>query len=129
MVGVFSRTGLEINTVHFAVLDVSGVGAGLCPGRAAPARRLRATSGDRRRPDLFLANLSHWPKERVDALRLLLENVPLVPVEQVLEIQKAWPHGHVAAVPGALRKLGLERKLRSRRSRHRDLVVGTSSSP
>lgn len=70
-----------------------------------------------------LANLSHWPQEKIDALRLLLKDVPLVPVEQVLEIQRAWPHGHVVAVLGTLRKIGLERRLHPRASRQRDLVV------
>jgi len=36
---------------------------------------------------------------------------------------RSLPHGHVAAVLGTLRKLGLEKVIASRRSRKRDLVV------
>lgn len=70
-----------------------------------------------------IANLSDWPDEMVQALKLLLKGTRLVPEEQALEIQRAWPHGHVAAVLGTLRKIGLEKKLHPRKSRQRDLVT------
>jgi len=46
-----------------------------------------------------------------------------LPVTEALEIRRSLPHGHVAAVLGTLRKIGLERLLASRRSRSRDLAV------
>jgi len=73
-----------------------------------------------------LANLTHWPHEIVEGLRILLKGGKVVEnIEDLdgFEIVRSLPHGHVAAVLGTLRKLGLERIIASRRSRQRDLVV------
>ena len=74
-----------------------------------------------------LANLTHWPPEKIDALRRVLANEPLIPLGAggagPFEIQRSLPHGHVAAVLGTLRRLGLERMLASKKSGPRDLVV------
>lgn len=70
-----------------------------------------------------LANLSHWPPARVDLLRRLLKGETLVSPSEALRISRSLPHGHVAAVLGALRRLGVENILRQTRSRQRDLVV------
>jgi hypothetical protein len=71
-----------------------------------------------------LANLSHWPPAKIDALRRVLrgENLAADP-RQSLAITASLPHGHVQAVLGMIRKLGLDRLIGSRRSRRRDLVV------
>jgi transposase len=60
-----------------------------------------------------LANLSHWPAARIEALRALLrgDNVSSVPLEQAFEIERSSPHGHVAAVLGTLERLELDRLL------------------
>ena len=50
-----------------------------------------------------LANLSSLPMEQVEMLR----GETLVPADEAFEILRARPHGHVAAVLGTLRKLGL----------------------
>lgn len=70
-----------------------------------------------------LANLSMLPPEAVDALRRALKGEVLVPAGEAFEILRARPHGHVAAVLGTLRRIGLEGMLASRTSRERDLVV------
>ncbi len=70
-----------------------------------------------------LSNLSSWPAEQVEALRRVLKGEALVAPEQAFEIERSLPHGHVAAVLGALRKLGLERVLAREPSRERDLVI------
>ena len=70
-----------------------------------------------------LANLSHWPPTRVDLLRRVLKGETLVSPSQALRISRSLPHGHVAAVLGALRRLGVENILCRTRSRQRDLVV------
>lgn len=72
-----------------------------------------------------LANLSQWPSEMVEQFQALLkgEVVPANNLEQVFEIVRSRPHGHVAAVLGTLRRLKLEQVLSARRSRKRDLVV------
>lgn len=70
-----------------------------------------------------LANLSQWPKEKVEALRRVLRGQALVPVEEQFHIERSLPHGHVEAVLGMMRKLGMETLLSSRPCRERDLVL------
>ena len=69
-----------------------------------------------------IANLSAWPKPQVDSLRRLLKGETLVAPQDTLLIHRSLPHGHVAAVLGALRGLGLEQMLAHTASRQRDLV-------
>ena len=71
-----------------------------------------------------LANLSHWPVELVEGLRILLRGGTAVSsAEEAFSILRTRPHGHVAAVLGALRRCGLESLIASKRSRLRDLAV------
>src|SRR6266496_1067517 len=71
-----------------------------------------------------LANLSAWPEAKVDALsRVLKGQPPAAALEGTFEITRSLPHGHVAAVLGTLRPLGLEELLDPAPSRHRDLVT------
>jgi len=75
-----------------------------------------------------LANLSHWPPEKIEALRRLLRDEPRSASASSFTIQRSRPHGHVAAVLGTLRKLGLERLLGARRSPERDRAVALIAS-
>jgi len=70
-----------------------------------------------------LANLSHLPDTTIEQLRRALRGESLVAMDDAFAIVRARPHGHVAAVLGTLRKLGLERLLASRRSPERDRAV------
>ena len=71
-----------------------------------------------------LANLSKLPGEVVDGLRILLKGgVALKSFDDAFEILRSRPHGHVAAVVGTARKLGLERLLDRRPSRMRSLAL------
>src|SRR5258708_11349612 len=54
-----------------------------------------------------LANLSHWPDDKINALRRVLKGEELVSPAEQLRIERSLPHGHVAAVLGMARKLGL----------------------
>ena len=50
-----------------------------------------------------LANLSHWDAQLVEHFRVLLKNgVAVESAGSVLSIERALPHGHVAAVLGAV---------------------------
>jgi transposase len=69
-----------------------------------------------------LANLSDWPQPRIDSLRRLLKGETLVSPTEALRITRSLPHGHVAAVLGTLRSLGLDQLISPTPSRHRDLV-------
>ena len=70
-----------------------------------------------------LANLSHWPPEKTEALRRLLKDEALVAAKDVFVIERSLPHGHVEAILGTIKKLGLDGLLSSARCRERDLVV------
>src|SRR5260370_8759884 len=49
-----------------------------------------------------IANLSHWPPAKVDALRAVLKGATALraPLPQAFDIVRSRPHGPVAAVPG-----------------------------
>ena len=70
-----------------------------------------------------VGNISHLPPELIDVVRRGLAGERFLPASG-LEIRRSVPHGHVAAILGTLRSLGLERLIEGRRSRERDLVVG-----
>ncbi len=71
-----------------------------------------------------LANLSSWPEAKVEALaRVLKGQPPATALEGAFEIARSLPHGHVAAVLGTARALGLEELLDPVPSRQRDLVT------
>ena len=70
-----------------------------------------------------LANLSHWPPAKVNLLRRVLQGETLLSPSEVLLLSRSLPHGHVAAVLGTLRRLGLEKILDRKHHRQRDLVV------
>ena len=70
-----------------------------------------------------LANLSDWPKEKIETFRRLLRDERLVSPEDLLDTQKTLPHGHVEAVLAMIRALQLERMLSPQHCRERDLVV------
>jgi len=71
-----------------------------------------------------LANLSHWPAEKIKRLRALLRDEPLCSPNDCFQIQRSLPHGHVQAIMTASAKLGLERLLDPKASRQRSLVLG-----
>lgn len=71
-----------------------------------------------------LSNLSALPQAAVDAVAGVLSGATIGNLDQALAIERSLPHGHVVAVLGTLRRLGLERMLDRTPSRHRDLCVG-----
>ena len=70
-----------------------------------------------------LANLSHWPEDRVESLRRLLRGESLVSPKDVFTVERSLPHGHVEAVLGTIRKVELDHLIAAKPSRERDLVV------
>jgi transposase len=75
-----------------------------------------------------VANVSGLPAEAIEALRLALQGVALVPAGEAFEIVAARKHGHVEAVLGAARRLGLARLLDRAPCRERDLCVAMIAS-
>lgn len=99
-------------------------------GRSAPAVLLRESYREGRRvKKRTLANLGQLPPAVIDGLRVLLQGGAVVArPEEVFEIQRALPHGHVAAVIGMMRKLDLPRLLGRTVSRERDLALAMIAS-
>ncbi len=71
-----------------------------------------------------LGNISHLPPPVIDLVRRALKGEVFVNAREALEITRSLPHGHVAAVLGTLRRLGLEEVMSAERCRERDLVTG-----
>jgi Transposase DDE domain len=70
-----------------------------------------------------LANLSRWPEAKIEALHRVLKGEAVVAVPDQLAIERSLPHGHVAAVLGMARKLGLDRLLPRRPERLAKLTL------
>jgi hypothetical protein len=72
-----------------------------------------------------LANLSSWPEAKVEALSQVLKGQPppAAGLDGAFEITRSLPHGHVAAVLGTARQLGLDELVDPVPSRQRDLAV------
>ena len=71
-----------------------------------------------------LLNLTGWPTEHVEGLRILLKGgTALPPGEVPFTITRSLPHGHVAAILGTIRATGLDRILGPDGNRPRDLVL------
>ena len=70
-----------------------------------------------------LANLSKWPKGKIDTLRRVLKDEPLVGRDDAFDIVRSLPHGHVAAVLAMVRKLRLDRLIDPAHSPQRDRVL------
>ena len=70
-----------------------------------------------------LANLSHWPKQKIETFRRLLQDETLVSPQDLFCTRKTLPHGHVEAILMAMRQLGLDSILAAKRCRERDLAM------
>ena len=55
-----------------------------------------------------LANLTHWPDGKVEALRRVLRGETAIAAAEHVAIERSLPHGHVVAVLGTLRAIGLD---------------------
>ena len=89
-----------------------------------PAILLRESYRDGRKVrKRTLANLTKWPKELVEGLRVLLRGGAAVDPDEGFEVLRSRPHGHVAAVLGTVRKTGLDRLLAPRPSPERERAI------
>ena len=70
-----------------------------------------------------LANLTHWPKDKIERLRRVLKNEPLVHPDQLFVIERSLPHGHVEILLEAIRQLKLPALIDPRPSPKRDRVL------
>ena len=89
-----------------------------------PAVLLRESFRDGRKvKKRTLANLSKLPDHAVETLRRVLKGETLVSPNETFPCRRSLPHGHVAAVLGTLRRLGLHSLIARAPSRHRDLTI------
>ena len=70
-----------------------------------------------------LANLTHLPPQHVEILERSLKGEQLVPAGEAFQIERSLPHGHVKAILGTMRHIGMAGLLASRPCRERDLVM------
>jgi transposase len=70
-----------------------------------------------------IANLTNWPQEKVEALRRVLKGQSMVGRDEAFFIERSIPHGHVEAVLGTIKRIGLDRLISPKRCGERDLVV------
>lgn len=70
-----------------------------------------------------IANLSKWPRGKIEKLRRLLKDEPLFSPDEISVTTQTRQHGNVELVLGAMRKLGFPKLLHRSRSRQRDLAV------
>ncbi len=73
-----------------------------------------------------LCNLTHLPPHIVDGIRAMLKGgVVYKDIKEAFPIKRSLPHGHVAAVYGTAKNLGLDLVLHRKRSRVRDIALGS----
>lgn len=84
--------------------------------------RRSTREGDKVRNET-VANLSRLPAEVIELIRLALAGHKLVPASDAVQVKRTLPTGHVRAVLGMMKKLGIADLLSSRSSRERDLVM------
>ena len=90
---------------------------------ARPAILLRESYRDGGRvKNRTLANLSNWSPERIAALQAALRGDKLARVDEA-QILRTLPHGHVAAVLGTARRIGLDKLLPAGPERQRSLAL------
>src|ERR1700730_1753221 len=74
-----------------------------------------------------LLNLSDWPHERIAGFKALLKDGTVIPKDQdAITIIRSLPHGHVEAVLGTARKIGVEAVLGTARKIGVEAVLGTA---
>ena len=70
-----------------------------------------------------LANLTHWPPDKIERLRRVLKDEPLVHPDQLFLIERSLPHGHVELLLEVVRQLKLPALIDPRPSPQRNRVL------
>jgi transposase len=70
-----------------------------------------------------LANLTDWPAPKVELLRRVLKEEPLISPTEAFVIERSLPHGHVEAVLETINRIGLDKLVSAKRTRERGLVL------
>ncbi len=70
-----------------------------------------------------IANITHWPREKIEALRLVLKGKKVIEVDKLFEKLESKHHGHVQAVYIAVKRLGLDKLIFSKACRECDIIL------
>lgn len=70
-----------------------------------------------------IANLTDWPRDKIEAFRRLLKGERLISAQEAFSIERSLPHGHVEALLAMSRRIGLDRLIAAKPCRERDLVL------
>ena len=70
-----------------------------------------------------IANLSKWPLEKIERLRQVLKDEPLVHPQDAFSIESSRPHGHVEVILEMLQRLQLSALLGGPKQRSHKLVL------
>jgi hypothetical protein len=95
------------------------------PNRNSPPATLLRESyrEDGKVKNRTLANLSHWPRHKIEALRAVLKSATGTLPLDAFENVRSLPHGHVAAALGSLHRLGIDSLMAAKPSRPRELCI------
>ena len=97
----------------------------IVPNRSSPPavllRRAWREGGKIRKETV--ANLSALPMDQIEQFRRVLKGETLVSADDAFQVLRSRPNGHVAAVVGTMRRLGLPELLSTRKHRKRQLVL------
>lgn len=70
-----------------------------------------------------LGNISHLPREIIEMIRAALRGESFIAASDAFEVVRSLPHGHVAALLGMARSIGLESLIGSRPCKERSCVL------
>lgn len=112
-------------TIQYDVCYIVSMFIDTVPNRGSrPAILLRESRREGKKTvKTTLANISHWPPEKIEALRRVLRGEFEPATTNTLTIERSLPHGHVEAVLGTMRTLGIASLLSGRPGRERDLAL------
>jgi hypothetical protein len=92
--------------------------------KSPPAILLRESRREGKRTvKRTVANMTHWPADLVAVIRRAVKGEALVSPHDLWEIERSLPHGHVEAVLGTVRRLGMDGLIAAKPCRERNLVV------
>jgi transposase len=70
-----------------------------------------------------IANLTDWPQEKINALRLALSGKKILALDEALDKSNTRAHGHVDVVLKVVKKLGLDKFISAKPCPQRDIIV------
>ncbi|TVQ44852.1 MAG: IS1634 family transposase [Gloeocapsa sp. DLM2.Bin57] len=70
-----------------------------------------------------IANLSQLPDDVIDNLKAALKGGKIIDnIESVLKVKRSLPHGHIAAILGTIKKIGLEPIIESENNKRNAII-------